>query len=65
MLHADHCSHCGGKDVRRSMRDGVLERLLGRITPWKPYRCRDCNHRFWALAPRNGHPVPEEGRELT
>lgn len=56
MLFADSCPRCGSNDVRRSTRVGSGERLLGRFTPWKPYRCRDCNHRFWALPPRQGRP---------
>ncbi|MFZ5586517.1 MAG: hypothetical protein ACOZHQ_11355 [Thermodesulfobacteriota bacterium] len=63
MLHADTCPRCGGDDVRRSMRVGGRERFVGRFTPWKPYRCRDCNHRFWALAPRHGQPLPDSQRE--
>ncbi len=43
------CPRCGNDDIQRSARKGPLERLWGGLTGLRPYRCQDCNHRFWRL----------------
>jgi hypothetical protein len=41
------CSHCGSNSIRRSKRRGVIEKALSIVV--FPYRCRDCDHRFFPL----------------
>ena len=41
------CSRCGSNSVRRSKRRGVIEKALSIVV--RPYRCRDCDHRFFPL----------------
>ena len=41
------CSRCGSNSIRRSKRRGVIEKALSIIV--RPYRCRDCDHRFFPL----------------
>jgi len=47
------CPSCKGKRVHRSHRKGLLERVLLPLIGRRPYRCRDCGHRFYAW--RFGH----------
>ena len=52
------CPRCGGRDVRSSMRRGLLDALmvaLGR----HPFRCRACQCRFHKSIPEKpgGHPA--------
>ena len=42
-----HCPICGGSFVRVTYRDGMLERLLGRVNVF-PFRCQLCTNRFRA-----------------
>lgn len=39
------CPNCGGRDVRRSMRAGLLDDLMQTFQRM-PFRCRGCQHRF-------------------
>ena len=39
-----HCPRCGHSRVYRSKYEGYKEWL--RITPFRPYGCRDCHHQF-------------------
>jgi len=41
------CSHCGSTNVRRS---GRLGSEIGTYPFHSPYRCRDCDRRFWVLS---------------
>ncbi len=41
------CRYCLSRDARRSPLRG-LEWLLA-LLPFRPYRCRHCYQRFWAL----------------
>lgn len=43
------CPQCSSKDLRRSRRHGLSERLRGMMAGGHPYRCRACHHRFWSL----------------
>jgi hypothetical protein len=41
------CSHCGSTNVRRSGRPGSE---IGTHPFHSPYRCHDCDRRFWVLS---------------
>ena len=41
------CSHCGSTNVRRS---GRLGSEAGTYPFHSPYRCHDCDRRFWVLS---------------
>ena len=43
------CPNCESKSVRRSQRKGAFETFVLKLTPVRPFRCRDCNHRFYRL----------------
>jgi hypothetical protein len=47
------CPRCYGEDCRRSHREGSRDFLLG-VAGLRPWRCRDCEKRFFAWAV----PVP-------
>ncbi len=47
MAKKKRCRVCGGIDVRRSARRNGLERLLAVLFGLLPYRCDDCNRRFF------------------
>jgi uncharacterized protein with PIN domain len=52
-VHA--CPRCESRAIRRSMRKGVVERVFLRMALVWPYRCDDCDVRFWGFqrsAPR-------------
>ena len=42
------CPHCQSKAIRRSMRKGMLESTILRLIPVRPFRCKDCDHRFYS-----------------
>jgi hypothetical protein len=50
------CSRCGSNSIRRSKRRGVIEKALSIVV--RPYRCRDCDHRFFPLFKTNRSPDP-------
>jgi hypothetical protein len=41
------CPVCKCRDFRRSIRRGLIERLLSRVLSVKPYRCEVCRTRFF------------------
>jgi transposase-like protein len=41
------CPQCGSADYRRSKRRGILERFALSLIRLLPYRCHDCNARFY------------------
>ena len=41
------CSHCGSTNVRRS---GRVESEAGAHLFHSPYRCRECERRFWVIS---------------
>lgn len=43
-----HCPVCGASFVRVTSREGMLERLLGRVNVF-PFRCQLCTNRFRAF----------------
>src|ERR1700690_4333466 len=44
------CPICRSKDVRRSKRRGMLESTILNLIPLRPFRCMDCDYRFYGLA---------------
>jgi hypothetical protein len=42
------CPGCSGRRVRRSPRRGFFEETLLRLVRMRPYRCYDCDRRFFA-----------------
>jgi hypothetical protein len=42
------CRYCGSTNVRRSHLANLFERCLALICI-RPFRCFDCNQRFWAI----------------
>jgi C4-type Zn-finger protein len=43
------CPRCSSKDVRRSRRRNLLERIASVLI--KPYRCDNCDYRFFSRGP--------------
>jgi transposase-like protein len=43
------CPVCESSSVRRSMRKGFVERIWFRLAFVWPYRCNDCDSRFWGF----------------
>jgi hypothetical protein len=44
------CPHCKSHNLRRSHRRGLWEGLILRIILRAPFRCGDCNKRFWGFS---------------
>jgi|ERR1700693_648971 len=43
------CPICASSSVRRSARTGFVERIWFRLAFVWPYRCDDCDSRFWGF----------------
>jgi ribosomal protein L37AE/L43A len=43
------CPSCHSKAVRRSERRGIFESTVLSLIPWRPFRCKDCDYRFYGL----------------
>ena len=43
------CPECGSGMMHRSRRKGVVEKVLCGVLPIHPYRCNDCDYRFFRL----------------
>lgn len=49
------CLHCQSTCVRRSKRRGVFELSVLRFIPMRPFRCENCDRRFYAfVSPTDG-----------
>ena len=46
-LTARACPQCQGMSIRRSHRIGFVERCLMRLSMIRPYRCLNCDSRFY------------------
>jgi len=46
---ASECPVCESNSVRRSTRTGFVERIWFRFAFVWPYRCDDCDSRFWGF----------------
>lgn len=53
------CPNCGGRDVRRSKRAGLLDDLM-RMLQRTPFRCRSCQHRFFRRVETEGEAEAPE-----
>ena len=42
------CPSCGSRDVSRSHQHGLLERRILPVFRVRPYRCVECDNRFYA-----------------
>ena len=47
MQHRWLCPRCGGTNVRRSHRKGLFERAILSLLHLRPYRCEECDKRFF------------------
>ncbi len=56
------CPHCGSTNVRRS---GRLESEAGQHPFHSPYRCRECEQRFWVVSRRTIFVAVAGGAVLT
>ena len=43
------CPDCASDAIRRSVRHGLIERVFMRLAMVWPYRCDDCDSRFWGF----------------
>jgi YgiT-type zinc finger domain-containing protein len=48
-----HCPSCSSTRVRRSRRNGVIERSLLRVLAVHAYRCEDCDERYFSFGHRH------------
>lgn len=46
------CPYCESENVRRSRRQGLFEKSLGRLLFLHPYRCEACDARYFILGAR-------------
>ena len=51
------CPRCRTYTAVRSHRRGAFENIVLRFLLMRPFRCRDCNHRFYALRFELSQPV--------
>jgi DNA-directed RNA polymerase subunit RPC12/RpoP len=49
-----HCPHCGSAEVFRSHRRDAVERYLLRAIGMRPFRCVNCDARFYRLKHSDG-----------
>ncbi len=56
------CPNCESSMIRRSMRRGFVERVFLRLTLVWPYRCDDCDLRFWGF--QRQVPAQRDSRAL-
>lgn len=47
-----HCPNCKHSSVYRSRRHGMFETILARILLLYPYRCQQCDARFYIFGQR-------------
>ena len=52
------CPGCGSASIHRSKRRGMLEHILHTILNTSPYRCKECDFRFFRfqLSHSSHHP---------
>jgi hypothetical protein len=44
------CPHCKSKYIHRSKRRGIFELSVLTLVPIRPFRCEDCDRRFYWFA---------------
>lgn len=47
------CPQCYGNSVRKSRRRGAMERILCALFLISPFRCEDCDHRYFRFRSAN------------
>ena len=52
------CPECGSQTIHRSMRRGLKESILHRVFLVSPYRCDDCDHRYFRRRPSSAETPP-------
>ena len=52
------CPRCNGQSVRFSHRRGFLELTLFRLLCLRPYRCANCDKRFFRFGESGAHRTP-------
>jgi hypothetical protein len=52
------CPSCNGSSIYRSRRYGRFEMILGRILLLYPYRCQQCDARFYIFGQRRLSTAP-------
>jgi hypothetical protein len=53
------CPLCAGEDLHRSRGRGIYERILLRAIGKYPYRCDECDERFYAQRPKEPAAVTQ------
>ena len=48
------CPKCGAGAVHRSHSRGIRERLVKTFSPYRMYRCHQCNWRGWVKTTKEG-----------
>jgi hypothetical protein len=43
------CPHCQRKAIRRSKRRGMFDVTVLSVIPMRPFRCEDCDQRFYGF----------------
>ncbi len=51
-----HCPSCNSSKLRRTHRIGVVERTLAKIFDLHPYRCKECDDRFFRIKTHREQP---------
>ena len=46
----NNCPRCESDQIRRSKRRGLLERVPLTLIFVRPFRCRECRHRFFGCS---------------
>jgi hypothetical protein len=64
-MHERPCPSCRRIDTSRSRRHGLIERYLLSILGMRPFRCLNCDGRFYAFSRFDAHQgnVSENPRE--
>ena len=44
------CPRCNSKYIHRSRRRGIFELSVLSLVPIRPFRCEDCDRRFYRIA---------------
>lgn len=56
-----NCTACGSANIRRSQRRNVFENAL-RSLRLRPWRCLDCQARFFRFRRQTPNPLPKDKR---
>jgi hypothetical protein len=51
-----HCPSCRGNIIRRSRRKGVFEKTLLKALGVHPYRCKECDERYFGVRRHREQP---------